>query len=76
MPEIPPMQDPSKWRLMSENASPQLKPLDGMSDTYKQWIERIHDHANLVNPNLETRAGFHEDANHKYHVGHHHDWLA
>ena len=51
MPDIPPVQDLSKLRLMSEKVSPQLKAWDGHSSSYKQWVERIHDHANLVNMN-------------------------
>ena len=50
MPAVPAMQDLSKWRLLEKKVSPQLKAWDGMTSSYRQWVERVHDHVNLVNP--------------------------
>ena len=58
MPAIPPMQDLSKWRLMSEKVSPQLKAWDGLTAGYRSWVDRIHDHANLVNANWRRVLDF------------------
>ena len=51
MPDIPALQDLSRWRLSDKKVSKELKSWDGTTPNYAQWVKRIHGHANLVNPN-------------------------
>ena len=50
MPPVPALQDLSRWRLNDKKVSKELKAWDGLTPGYRQWVERIHDHAQLVNP--------------------------
>ena len=50
MPAIPGFIDLSKWRLADKKPSKEFKSWNGLTPGYAQWVERVHDHASLVNP--------------------------
>ena len=58
MPPIPPLPDLNKWKVCAHKVAKESKAWDGLTAGYKQWVERVHDHANGANNNWRRLLDF------------------
>ena len=51
MPPIPSLGDIGDWRLSKVKVGKEFTAWDGLTPTDRNWVTRVHDHAQSVNPN-------------------------